>query len=323
MRSLLFAIALLAGACSSFALALALEDGREKKKLPEEFAWLEPPPTSRVVWSTLPGEIAEVLRVKAAGYESRALGFSCRETIRTTAYSDGHANKERRREYDYLLVEDPLSPSGLSALRTMPGSSVTTGLKVNIPFPEPYLFYRIFADAMRSTLRFQVGQWHTTPWRLAIPLSWTSSAPVFQHERINEWSGTMDIEYRSGNIIRIVAHPNYQDERLKKELEHYLTAFRIMGFSTATPPIGLELTIDFDFEHEGFLYPSRVELRTFRLLHRDLRVTESKTIVIYKDYKFFGAHAEENIPPFLYRPPANPLPARPQEELFDDPFKDL
>ena len=252
----------------------------------------------------LPQEIADVLEAKAAAYRRRARKFSCTETIRASEYGREGAGREKVREYEFLLVEEPSAAGGFRGLRTRLGSSGNKEKKVNLPFPEPYLWSQIFSRGIRSTLRYRVGQWHTTPWKLAIPVSWISSAPVSTRERITEWSGTVEVEYRTGNLIRLVAQPNFQEERILAQLEKFLTAFRVLGFSLAPAPVGLELQVDYRYEHEGFTYPTRVELRTFRQIHRGTRITVSRQIAEYSDYRFFGTRTQENIPPLVYQPPA-------------------
>ena len=145
----------------------------------------------------------------------------------------------------------------------------------------------------------------TTPWKLAIPITWISSSPVFEFQRLTEWSGTVEIEYRTGNLLRVVARPSFQDERVSRQLDDYLTAWRVIGFTFAPPPEGVEITVSFDFEHEGYTYPSRVELHRFRQIHRDERITVSKQAIDYTDYRFFESVAEEDIPPFFYQPPTD------------------
>ncbi len=269
----------------------------------------EPEPERRKVpdpnapWGQLPDDLLHVLEAKSAGYARRALKFSCRETVRVAQYDGGEAKSESVREYDYLLITDTEAPEGYRAVRTRPGSSDAKPENVTLPFPEPYLWGALFDPRIRSTLRFQVGEWHTTPWKLAIPVAWVSSAPVFDKERVTEWSGTAEIEYRTGNLVRIVARPSLQDEKLSAELQRFLTSLKFMGMSTGSPPVGLELTVDFDDEHDGFTYPSRVELVTFQQVGPEQRQTLSRRILHYSEYRFFGAKVEDRIPPLTWRPP--------------------
>ncbi len=253
-------------------------------------------------WAPLPDEIAQVLEAKAEAYRQQARGFSCTERIRRTRYDNDGAGREKSQDYDYLLVTDPNLPGGFRGLRTRPGSSGRRERRVDLPFPDPYLWSQIFSPTVRSTLRFQVGQWHTTPWKLAIPLSWISSAPAGEGKRITEWSGVAEVEYRTGNVLKVVARPNFQEDRILAELERFLTAFRVLGFSVAPPPEGLEMEVDFGFEHDGLTYPTRVELRTFRQVHRGQRRITSRRVVEYRDYRFFGTRVRVEVPPFTYRP---------------------
>lgn len=254
-------------------------------------------------WAALPDDLLRTLEAKSQGYARRALKFSCRETVREADYDRGEAGRERERVHDYLLIEDPLRPEGFSALRTKPGSTDTASFEPD--FPEPFNWTALFVPRVRSTLRFKVGDWHTTPWRLAIPISWASSAPVLEKTRVTEWSGTVEVEYRTGNVVQLVARPSMQDERIVAELDRYRQAFRFMGYSAAPPPVGLELTAHFDAEHFGFTYPSRVEIVAFQQVHDDTREILTRRTIEYSNYRFFGTTTEDRIPPLTWRPPEN------------------
>ncbi len=257
-------------------------------------------------WLPLPDELAPVLEAKSEGYAHRALGFTCREIHRAAGYRRGEARRETIHEFDYLLVPAPDAPEGFRAVRTRPGRrSSRAETRVERDFPEPFLWTQLFRPAIRSTLRFRVGAWRTTPWKLVIPVSWISGAPVATGRRVTEWSGTAEIEYRTGNLVRVVARPNFQDQRMEMQLREYLTGMRILGFSLTPPPEGIELTVDFDYEHEGYTYPTRVELHRFRQVHRDRRATVTREVFEYRDYRFFGTATEEDIPPLVYSPPSD------------------
>lgn len=258
-------------------------------------------------WGPLPDALAPILEAKAEGYARRALKFTCRERIRDARYENEEAGREKFREYDLLMVREPSAPEGFRALRSKPDSKSGREVPVDLPLPDPFLWSQLFQDHIRSTLRFQVGDWHTTPWKLALPISWASSAPVFGQKRLVEWSGTFEVEYLTGNLVKVVASPSLQDERLRIEWQRYQTAFRFIGLSMAPAPLGLELEIDFGFEHEGFSYPTRAEIRTFRQIHRHQRVIVSRQVVEYSDYRFFGTEVKDEIPPLIFQPPAFPL----------------
>jgi hypothetical protein len=258
-------------------------------------------------WAPLPEELARVLEAKSSGYARRALGFSVQESVREARYEGEEAKREKVESYDYLLVREGAGPEGFRAFRTRPGE--TKEERVDLPFPEAMLWTQVFRPGIRSTLRFQVGEWHTTPYKLAIPVSWMTSAPVAGQRRITEWTGTAEVEYRTGNMVRVVARPSLQDERLETELARYLTAFRFIGIAFAPPPLGVELTVEFDFEHEGYTYPTRVELLTFQLVHEDERRTVSRQVLTYQGYRFFGTTVKDEIPPLTWNAPERlPIP---------------
>ncbi len=266
------------------------------------------PPFPRAAGDTgeagpLPPELAEILAAKSEVYHRRSLLFTCTERVRRTTYREGRATEnERWEERDYLFTRDPRAPFGLRALRTKPGSGGRRPLRSGLAMPEPWLWPRIFSPPVRSTLRFRVGHWHTTPWRLAIPITWISSGPTLDPTRITAWSGPIAVEYRTGNVVRVVAHPNFQERRIRQELARWLTAFRFLGISTAAPPIGREIEVSWDYEKDGLTYPTRVELRTFVQVAPDRRWTREVQVVEYTNYRFFGTTVEDHVPPLTWTP---------------------
>ncbi len=289
-------VAIAVALAAAVALPLAIEGG-------------DPPAATEADgWGDLPEALVPVLEAKARQYARRALRFTCEERIRRAEYDGKEATRERFRAHEYILVEDETVPGGLAALRTRPGSGGSNTESLELEWPEPFLWSQLFDPAIRSTLRFKVGELHTTPYRLALPISWVSSAPVFEGRRVTEWSGTVEIEYRTGNLLSVTAIPNLQEEKIRSELSRYLQAFRFLGFSTAPPPVGHELEARFAYEHDGLTYPSRVEIRTFRQVSRDERTTDRRRRVEFGEYRFFKTETEEEIPPLLLVPDANGSP---------------
>ncbi|MCE5248131.1 MAG: hypothetical protein ABFD84_12905 [Candidatus Polarisedimenticolia bacterium] len=267
-------------------------------------------------WGPLPADLQNVLAAKAQGYARRALKFSCRETVRESAYENEVASREKSRDYDYLLITDPAAPEGFRALRTKPGTNPPSEANYAPSVPEPYLWFAIFDARVASTLKYEVGEWHTTPWRLAIPVSWVTSAPLGKRRRVAEWSGEAEIEFRTGNLIRVVARPVLQDERIYSELQRYMQAFRFLGFVAAPPPVGFEMTVDYEYEHDGFTYPTKVEIVKFEQTGAESRRTLSKETIEYANYKFFGSEVKDEIPPLTWRAP-RPAPKPPADAPRD------
>jgi hypothetical protein len=242
----------------------------------------------------LPGELAAPAELRAAAYDERALRFQCIERSRSARYRRGEAVREKGKSQRYLLVRDQ---EGLiyRELRGRPGSRGDLSDRPRFDFPAPYAWTQLFEPRMRSSFRFRVGEPETTPWRLARPIEFEASAPVLEGRRIIEWSGTAWLEVKTGNLLRIVARPNLQDERLPAEFDRWIRAFNLIGFHLAPTPRGREIEVLFDRQHEGFLYPSRVELRTFRMVARNRVVTESRTLVEYGRYEFFRSDARDDL----------------------------
>ncbi len=251
----------------------------------------------------LPPELAEVLAAKARVYRNRTLLFTCTERVRRSSYREGRATRDERwDEREYLFTRDETAPLGFRALRTRPGSRGKRTVRSRLAMPEPWFWPQVFSPAIRSTLRFRVGTWHTTPWKLAIPVTWISAGPTIDPGRITAWSGTIEVEYRTGNVVRVIARPNFQEERIQRELARWLTAFRFLGISTAAPPIGREIEVSWDHEKDGLTYPTRVELRTFVQVAPNRRWTREVQVVEYTDYRFFGTTVEEHVPPLTWTP---------------------
>ncbi|MCU0253685.1 MAG: hypothetical protein MUE47_04000, partial [Acidobacteria bacterium] len=86
------------------------------------------------------------------------------------------------------------------------------------------------------------------------------------------------------------------------------------------PPLGVELTVEFDYEHEGFTYPTRAELLTFQLVHEDQRRTVSRQVATYDQYRFFGTTVKDEIPPLTWNAPERlPVPLPPSLPPADPP----
>lgn len=242
----------------------------------------------------LPEELAALLEARAAACDERALRFQSLERSRSVRYRRGEAVREKGESRRYLLVRDE---EGLvyRELRGKPGSRGGLSDQPRFDFPTPYAWTQMFEPRLRSAFRFRVGEPETTPWRLARPIEFEASAPVAERRRITEWSGTAWVEVKTGNLLRIVARPNLQDERLPAEFDRWIRAFSVIGFHMAPTPLGYEIEVRFDREHEGTLYPSRVEMRTFRLVGRDRAVTVSRLVVGHTRYEFFRSDARDDL----------------------------
>lgn len=271
------------------------------------------------LWHVLPEELAEVLSAKAGGYKRRALNFTCLESIRRADYKDSEAQREVRASYAYLLVPDGRVPGGFRSYRTRPQAGADDEIQADLPFPEPYTWSQLFDEVIRSGLKFKIGEWRTTPYKLVLPVSWMASTPTLNGNWITEYSGQIEIERATANPITVTASPNLQEEKIIAEMDRYLTAFRILGFSTASPPIGREIEVRFDFEHNGYTYPTRVSVREFKQISRESREITRRQVVDYSDYRFFRTASDPKIPPLLYDPtPSAPLPT-PEQPATEDP----
>jgi hypothetical protein len=242
-----------------------------------------------------PADLLERAASRARTVDQRALRFRCHEVARRAKYVRGEALREKSTARQYLLVREA-GGVHYGALRRKSRGSGRWKEDRRFPFPEPLAWTQIFDETARERFRFGIGPAFTTPWRLARPVRFGASGLVRDGRRIDEWSGTAWIEVNSGNVVRIEARPNFQDRRLEAEFQKWITSFSFIGLRPfAKTPIGHEIRIDFDEEHEGFLYPSRVELRTIRQVAADRAVTISRTIVEYRNYEFFRSETDEEI----------------------------
>jgi hypothetical protein len=274
------------------ALRLSLAGLASLALLAGALASADPPGESRP--GPLPEELASLLEARSAQYDGRALRFQSLERSRAVRYRRGEAVREKGKSERYLLVRDE---EGLvyRELRGRPGSRGGLSDKPRFDFPTPYAWTQLFEPRLRSSFRFRVGEPETTPWRLARPIDFEAAAPVMEGRRITEWSGTAWVEVKTGNLLRVVARPNLQDERLPAAFDRWIRSFNLIGFHLAPTPLGLELEVRFDREHEGFLYPSRVEMRTFRLVARNRAVTVSRQVVDHTRYEFFRSDARDDL----------------------------
>jgi hypothetical protein len=231
---------------------------------------------------------------RAAAFNQRALRFRCLETSRVARYRQGEAVREKGKHRRYLLTRDETGAI-YRALRGDPTGEGGLSDQVRFPYPEPLAWTQLFDPVLRSQFRFRVGEPATTPWRLARNVEFEAAAPVAGGRRIAEWSGTAWVEVRTGNLLRVVASPNLQEARLLAEYHRWIQAFRFLGLQLAPAPRGQQIQVDFDREHEGFLYPSRVELRTIRMVAAGRVVTESRTVVEYTGYEFFRTEARDEL----------------------------
>jgi hypothetical protein len=252
--------------------------------------------------SGLPEAVAHVLELKAAAYARRALLFACTEQRRHAKYQGDEVRRESDRVLDYLLVAPEGEPHRWAALRTEPGNpgkheSVAPGA------PEPYAWTQLASPGPRSTSRFRLGPVVERDGRRRLVIEWIGTGPVLGRTNLTEWSGTLEVEEGTGNLLRVQATPNRQDVIIEARRLKWQQAFRLLGLplNRKDKPTGYELTVDFTAEYDGFTYPSRADLLTFRQIgpQRTDRRFLSRDVAEYAGYRFFATATKEDIPPLV------------------------
>jgi len=235
----------------------------------------------------------------ARRYERYALRFLCSETHRTIDYSrfQGEARKEKEKVYGYLLTLDPSSTDYQVIRQVLDSEGRPTGgeKKIDVPAPEPYSWTQIFLPTLSSTLRFHYLGREIQHYKLTHVVSFEGSAPGEEGRDIREWSGTVWIEENTGNIVRVEARPNYQNERIRTLWKDYVQSFSFPWGKAKARPHGYALAVVFDFERDGLLFPTRVDLTDFTWIATNREVVDTRLVLTYDDYRFFRIESEEKV----------------------------
>jgi hypothetical protein len=242
----------------------------------------------------LPADLGPLLASRAAVYEEKTLGFQCLETAyREKIREDGTA-REKVRERRYLLEREETG-AVYRALRGKPGGGKLSD-KSPFPVPEPFAWTQLFDTTLRTNFHFEVGEPTEIAERKAVPIRFESSQPPEDGRSIKEWSGIAWVDARRGDLLRVAARPNFQDDTLEEAYRTWARSTRIrvwaLTFKKAPTPRGREVEVDFGQLHDDLLYPSRGTLVVFRMTGPSRRVRESRTLVEYSEYEFFKAEAE-------------------------------
>lgn len=259
-----------------------------------------PPPPKDADYGPLPEGVAHVLELKAQAYAARALRFTCREVRRRAKYSGNEATSESGDVFDYLLARADEDPTRLIALRAAPGDPGSKRV-VDAGSPEPFEWTQLFAAGPRSVVRWHIAGRAERDGRRRILVDWLGMGPVLQRDRLPEWTGRIEIEDVTGNLLELTAKPNRQDAMIEAKRLEWQQAFNFLGLhlDRKNRPIGWELAVSFYEDHEGFTYPSRVELLKFMQYgpDRDDRRLMTRETSEFQAYRFFGTATKEEIPP--------------------------
>ena len=112
---------------------------------------------------------------------------------------------------------------------------------------------------------------------------------------MREWSGTVWVEDRTGNIVRVEARPNFQSERILAQWREFQQAFYFPFGRSKPRPHGYMMACVFDYERDGLLFPTRLDLTDVTWIALNREVVDKRLVLTYGDYRFFRTEAEETI----------------------------
>jgi hypothetical protein len=277
-------------------------------------ALCEPPPPddggTRIGEREVPGndqeaakrlkELMPLWAATAKRYDNYALRFLCTETHRNIDYSRsaGEAKGEKETPYGYLLELDPKNVRYDVVRQTLDKDGQPTGeKKIDLKCPEPYLWSLLFLPTLSSNIRFHYLGREVQNYRLTHVVSFEGAGARVEGRDVREWTGTAWVEENTGNLVRIEARPCFQNERMHAVWQEFSQSFGIIGIKTKSRPHGYILAQLFDYERDGLLFPTRLDLAEFVWVGLNEEALDSRLVLTYSDYRFFKSEAQETIPP--------------------------
>ena len=241
-------------------------------------------------------ELLPLLRAASERHETYALRFTCDETFRTVPYDwqKNEATSENVKRFAYLLAFDQ-DRSRYNVIRQTltkegkPGGEET----LQVPCPDAYAWTFLFSPRNQRVLHYRYLGREIKDYRLAHVVEFESSAPFVEGQDTREWSGTVWIEDRTFNFVRIEAIPSFQERRLTGQWRVYTESFNLPWGKARPRPRGYELTVEFNYSRDGMLFPTRVDVREFVWVARGREVTDRRFVQEYTDYRFFQTTTEE------------------------------
>jgi len=254
-------------------------------------------------------ELMPVWAATARRYDNYALRFLCTETHRNIDYSrsEGEAKGEKETPYGYLLELDPKTVHYDVVRQTLDKDGQPTGeKKIDLRCPEPYLWSFLFLPSLSSGMRFHYLGREVQNYRLTHVISFEGAGAREAGRDIREWTGTAWLEENTGNLVRIEARPCFQKDRMLAVWQEFRQSFGIIGVKTKARPHGYILAQVFDYERDGLLFPTRLDLAEFVWVGLNEEALESRLVLTYNDYRFFKSEAQETIPLIPPSPPGQP-----------------
>jgi hypothetical protein len=188
-------------------------------------------------------------------YRGQALSFTCDESI----YVSGKGRSAQHRfRYIYVVADGKLDERREPVGNSAPGRSLE-----DLPelLKRPYSWLFVFEPKSRPLYRFVLEEREASVLGApALAVRFEAVPPLVRGG--NEWDGTVFVDPRTFQPLRVVARLAWEPR-----------GFRVY-------------TTDFDVVENGMRFPSQVRLQTWygQLLKQT-----------YKDYRFFGVRAREEI----------------------------
>jgi len=245
-------------------------------------------------------ELQPLWAAAAKRYDNYALRFLCTETHRNIDYSRsaGEARSEKETPYGYLLELDRKNVRYDVVRQTLDKDGNPTGeKKIDLNCPEPYIWSFLFLPTIGSNMRFHYLGREVQNYRLTHVVSFEGAGAHAEGHDIREWSGTVWLEENTGNLVRIEARPCFQKERMLAVWQEFNQSFGIIGIKTKARPRGYILAQVFDYERDGLLFPTRLDLAEFVWVGLNEEALDKRLVLTYNDYRFFKSEAQETIPP--------------------------
>jgi hypothetical protein len=254
-------------------------------------------------------ELLPALERASAQHERYALRFTCDETIRRSNYSwrTREASSESARRYAYLLVFND-DRSRYQVLRRRLGRD---GLpekgerSVDLPMPDAYAWTFLFSKRNQRTYHYRYLGREIKDFRLTHVIEFDSAVPYVEGSDMREWSGTVWIEDKTFNFVRIEALPSFQERRMSGQWRVYTESFNLPWGKSKPRPRGYEVVVEFNYTRDNLLFPTRVDLRKFVRVSRNRDITDSRLVLEYTDYRFFETGVEQIIPEQPGMPPGS------------------
>jgi len=244
-------------------------------------------PESDAPW-TLPAEILESVRARAAVYQDYARRFLCDERARLAEYdSSGDVPKEKEREYGYLLFWDPANHTVRERRQVLGKDRQVKGeADDSEPFPPAYAWVFLFSEFHQPYFQFRLVGTHFEGYDLVHEIQFRGSLPFTDGKDIRQWEGTVLLDAFRFTPVEIRAQPSGQDEKIEALYRTWAQSFSILGFRTRQPPLAYEAQIQFRYRRDELSFPTELRYDTRRAVSPKQVVAVRASTRTYTHYQF-------------------------------------